>query len=645
MSIFSIFIAAIGLGFLVLIHELGHLWVARRRGMNVETFSIGFGRPIVQWKWRGVQWQVGWLPFGGYVRITGMEVGRAVKQGIDLYAIKGGFFSKSPWARIQVALAGPVANLLLALVLFTGVWALGGRVRPLAEVTHRVGWVDPQSELFRAGVRPGDWIDRCDGSNFQPSRDWLCAAIAGDNQVSLSGYRIDDMGGRWEPFSLQMRPYWQGGGAQAAGSPGPGTVPLHRTMGIESAANYLVYPGGNGIAGLESGDRLVWMDGVLLYSARELSVMLNDNRILVTVERGGQQQLVRVPRVRVADLWLTQPQRDELSDWRHAAGLQPRLNDLWAIPYAVSGTGLVVAPYNFIDEEERLRTSVPPVSGIEAPLQVGDRIVAIGGVPVDQPSKLFAQVQERRVHLIVDRATAATEKPMVRQVDDQFFPADLVQSLPSVVASIGQQQPLRTSGSLRLIGPIEPIRLSQMVAANPDSAMAQEWTQRTAQIQRVDDPAKRLQQTEALRAMEQRYLLGITLGDLSVRTNPLPQQLFFQTISETGEVLWGAVHGGIPAKGFAGPIGIVEVLHYGWLNGVQEGLYWLGVISINLGLLNLLPLPVLDGGTICLALWEQITRRRVKPRTMERLVVPFIVLLIGFFLFVTYNDLSRLLSG
>ncbi len=78
--------------------------------------------------------------------------------------------------------------------------------------------------------------------------------------------------------------------------------------------------------------------------------------------------------------------------------------------------------------------------------------------------------------------------------------------------------------------------------------------------------------------------------------------------------------------------------------GVKEALFWMGVISLNLGILNLLPIPVLDGGHICFSLFEMVTKRRLKAKTMERLIIPFVVLLIGMIVFVTYHDLSRIFS-
>ena len=70
--IYALF-AILGLGFSVFIHELGHYWIARRQGMRVEVFAIGFGKAIYTWEWDGVKWQICALPFGGYVKIAGMQ--------------------------------------------------------------------------------------------------------------------------------------------------------------------------------------------------------------------------------------------------------------------------------------------------------------------------------------------------------------------------------------------------------------------------------------------------------------------------------------------------------------------------------------------------------------------------------------------
>lgn len=64
-SVIYFILAAFGLGLIVFIHEFGHYWMARKEGMKVEVFSIGFGSPICDWQYQGVKWQLCWLPFWG----------------------------------------------------------------------------------------------------------------------------------------------------------------------------------------------------------------------------------------------------------------------------------------------------------------------------------------------------------------------------------------------------------------------------------------------------------------------------------------------------------------------------------------------------------------------------------------------------
>ena len=138
-SLLYVILALFGLGLLVFIHELGHYWMARRVGMTVEAFSIGFGKPIYVWENDGVKWQICYLPFGGFVRIAGME-----KKGIlEPYQIPDGFYGKRPAQRIKVALMGPIVNIAFALLAFCILWSFGGREKPFSEFTHLVGWVTP----------------------------------------------------------------------------------------------------------------------------------------------------------------------------------------------------------------------------------------------------------------------------------------------------------------------------------------------------------------------------------------------------------------------------------------------------------------------------------------------------------------------
>jgi regulator of sigma E protease len=126
--------------------------------------------------------------------------------------------------------------------------------------------------------------------------------------------------------------------------------------------------------------------------------------------------------------------------------------------------------------------------------------------------------------------------------------------------------------------------------------------------------------------------------------NPSPFKMFVGVFDETWRTLRALVTGYLSPKYMSGPVGIVQAIHYGWMLGIKEALFWIAVISLNLGIINLLPVPVLDGGHICFAVIESITKKPIKAKTMERLVIPFIVLLVLFFIYLTYQDILRLLS-
>ncbi|MGC1304894.1 MAG: M50 family metallopeptidase [Caulobacteraceae bacterium] len=153
----------------VTIHELGHFWVARLLGVSVDRFSIGFGRAIAHWTDRsGVEWRIGWIPLGGYVRFRGdADASSSVPDGDSLAdlrrriileqgvgAEKRYFHFKPVWVRALVVLAGPVANFVLSIALFAVLLGAVGET----VVAPRAGKIEPGSPAAHAGFRTGDLI-------------------------------------------------------------------------------------------------------------------------------------------------------------------------------------------------------------------------------------------------------------------------------------------------------------------------------------------------------------------------------------------------------------------------------------------------------------------------------------------------------
>ena len=150
------FLAAIGP--LVIVHELGHYWVARLFGVGAEQFSIGFGGEVGGWTdRRGTRWRIGWLPLGGYVKFVGDSDPISLEHEDDgkKSTARGlPFHGRPPWQRFLIILAGPVANFLLAIAIFAMFFALFGMPRTSSEVSA----VQPRSAAAAAGIVPGDRI-------------------------------------------------------------------------------------------------------------------------------------------------------------------------------------------------------------------------------------------------------------------------------------------------------------------------------------------------------------------------------------------------------------------------------------------------------------------------------------------------------
>lgn len=158
---------------IVTIHELGHFWVARAFGVKVDRFAIGFGKAIFsRTDKHGIEWRFGWMPLGGYVKFSGDMDASSVPDSRGLDTLKSEiiardgvgaerdyFHFKPVWQRMLIVVAGPVANFILAIFIFTLLFSLVGvELRPA-----RVAEVGAGSPAAAAGFQPGDLITAIDG--------------------------------------------------------------------------------------------------------------------------------------------------------------------------------------------------------------------------------------------------------------------------------------------------------------------------------------------------------------------------------------------------------------------------------------------------------------------------------------------------
>jgi len=177
---------------LVFVHELGHYLVARRNGVRIEVFSIGFGPEIFGWHDRaGTRWKLSAVPLGGYVKMFGDADASSLPSG-SLEAMSAedravSFHHKRLSQRVAVVAAGPVANFIFAIVLLAALFATVGQPFTPADV----GQVQPGSAAESGGIKPGDTIVQIDGNAIARFEDVQQAVALNDGSAMAIVVRRD----------------------------------------------------------------------------------------------------------------------------------------------------------------------------------------------------------------------------------------------------------------------------------------------------------------------------------------------------------------------------------------------------------------------------------------------------------------------
>jgi len=173
---FAVFLVMISV--LVVLHEGGHFLLARRNGVRVNDFAVGFGPTLLKWtsKRSGTNYRLNLLPIGGYCAMQGedgitteAEQQRDFRASGDAKVARGDSFqAKTPWQRLSIVVAGPVANFVLAYVILVIAAVSFGVVSPTSKATNLIGPVTTGSPGAKVGLQAGDRIVAIDGTAFGP---------------------------------------------------------------------------------------------------------------------------------------------------------------------------------------------------------------------------------------------------------------------------------------------------------------------------------------------------------------------------------------------------------------------------------------------------------------------------------------------
>jgi membrane-associated protease RseP (regulator of RpoE activity) len=633
-----IFIAALSV--LVAFHEAGHFIAAKACGVYVDRFSIGMPPRLFGVRWGETDYCIGALPLGGYVKMAGQEdAPRSEEEQQADYADipPDRWFSNKPvWQRIIILVAGPAANVVLAALIYAIVAGVGAQVEE-SRLEARVGKVERNSPAESAPLFA--WPEGADRPDFTREPDGF-GWQTGDRILSVGDRRVQNMMEVAQTAMFRkdaavevvlVREDLDGQAMRYLSPAQPEIIdddfPLPRfgVMHFQTVMISGVMPGSPADeAGILPGDVIVATNGrrVDVSTFTESVQRTPDGQSLAaTVDRDGDLlELQLFPQVvgsleGVNFLGESDPfgflQGQDL-EVRRALGNPP-------LP-----AGSVILSLDGDDNAlNALETAfyAAPMSPIEASVRLprnGERTVSVS------PAALLGALTG------VDEESA----PMVSAVTNEMKETHGL--LPQdIIAKVNGE-------------PATPGRLRAVLNENIGGSVTLD-IHRTA----IGGGVLRGEDRFAVEVpVEASGKVGVMMGPRLVYHRFPVSQILPQVIHEMRgdfilmyETLSGLVTAQVSPRELGGPIMIAQIT----TTMAQRGWVWLfeitALISINLAVINLLPLPVLDGGQVVMNLVEAIRRKPIDLRVQEKIQFVGICLLLTLMVAVTYNDISRIITG
>lgn len=276
--------AILVLGVMILVHEFGHFAAAKLLGVRVEVFSIGFGKRLIGFRRGETDYRISALPLGGYVKMTGvnaveMPEERAAGAGDD----PGEFLRHPRWQRLIIAVAGPVANLVLAVGLLTALFTTHHEIPYGAERAAVVGWCIPGGAADQAGLKEGDQILQIGDTQNPTWQDVLKKVFISPNQPLTLRVKRGD-----QTLPVTLTPKVEG--KQQAGD--AGFTPWHPFVVTALEKDM---PASK--AGLQLGDEIVSANGKPIHTTGAMQAYLQsvkDTPVQLEVLRQSQKVMLPV---------------------------------------------------------------------------------------------------------------------------------------------------------------------------------------------------------------------------------------------------------------------------------------------------------------------------------------------------------------
>ncbi|MEZ6184611.1 MAG: site-2 protease family protein [Planctomycetota bacterium] len=649
-----------GVGALIFFHELGHFLAAKWAGVRVEVFSLGFGQRMVGFRRGDTDYRISWLPLGGYVRMLGQADDDPNQPRTDLAC---DFRNQPAFKRFVILIAGVVMNLVLAAVGFMAAFGLG-----IDFTAPEIGRVDPGYPASRADVQPGDIVVAVDGEEVLGWQDLTHLVAISTGELELELRRGD------ERIKTRVNPVRGKGDSFAQ----IGVQPVYVLAGF--APDSPLPAAGAQAATVEVSDRIVDVSPVGSHSASDAP--LTDGALAQRIESLSGRATVTLERTRYGT--------DGLPTSRKRIPLEveiPRKPE-----YGI-GLHLSDSPY--------VRSLTEDGAAQAAGVLVGDRLLRLGGQDLtyenlrDVVADVGATSQGADVPLVVERPGAEGPSEIELQVAVPLQNEAQLQAALEGVEDPEAQRVVRREVGRYLLGltykadtvaapsPLSAADPEHAVTLEPGARITRLWTSGGLWWSAEEEfqSAHRLRQI--LRARGEEPLLlgyipaGKDKGDeetLVVQAAPIPGQTYgdlgyeveyrrvniqrgpvaavglglHQTAVQTQRIalmLRSFATGSVSPKELGGPIQIVNVAYkVARHDSLARLFHLLAILSVNLAVINVLPIPVLDGGHILFLLLEKLKGKPVSGEVLSAAQWLGLIMILGLMALVFFNDIRRIVA-
>lgn len=587
----ALLLTILGIGLLLLLHEAGHYFAARAVGIKVHVFSLGFGPRIIGWHRNGCDFRLAWIPLGGYVRVAGEDPNVKPQPG-DL------FYASAP-QRLLFYSGGIIINFLFAFLMIPLLFFAG-----VPFEAPMIGSVTAGGAAWEAGVRPGDRVLEVDGRAIHGFRH-VHSAIALAPQESAIPVTLQSVDGATR--QVFVTPLYD----EEQGFQGIGIRPLTEAMLGEDGLRILSIEGVS-----VAGDPLL---------TQVMIARLQRNGIDVAAEVEGEDGSVVQATIHATE--------EVLTDLPPLLGVRP------------------------------LASLVVKVDGpLAEHLPIGSEITAVNGIPIrGYDEVLYATHMGQGIRSLSFYAADAQE------LTEVVLPERLMLRASDVAASLqlGIHDEVRyevTSGTgaanSGMLSGVRILRVNDVPVRNfeelrTEIAKVQASASKEATILArnpgTSEPSSFRATLLPTRAHSFDVWNKVVVEEVQTASPLEATRLgFMEARNMIGEVftfLKRMVTGDIAAeKNLGGIITIGTATHSFANQGLIPLFFFLCLISVNLGVLNLLPIPALDGGHMLFAIYEILARRPVSMVVQNTFQVVGVFIVLFLLVFVTFLDIQRLVA-